>query len=344
MKRLLALLLALAGGCNAELPEIPAERFACDDDTALQDGSFPCPESHWCREGQCVPRLGCFEPDRSLPGCTPLERRCDLLTDPEISAVACLPGSHFVETSTRPPGIEACDCPDGTWCVTYAGGVDQGDAYPLYLLSPTRGSTLPRSQLQLEAELPGARVCTHVCSSELDCPGGHTCRAAAVVNDGFLEDPTTSRHTVGVCFPELVLTSSLAQDQPDPEACLSIDHCKAELGRTEGVCQSEASVIPDHPRNPIGPAWGTRLALRSHCTKIGTARGPGLGCSRHEECSSGVCSDGRCALLCDPTQSGFCVDNPGQNQGGAEACRAVEVERALPGEGETVRDRVYICR
>lgn len=343
MRSLLAsgLLLSLQAACIVSLPEVPAERFACEDDTRAEDGLFPCPETHACVEEACTPRLNCRRPALDAEGCEPELERCELIIQDQLARVGCLRGLQF-ETSTRPPGLlDTCACPDGTYCVgaSHPGGVAEALAPALFVLTPDSGPSLPVGRFGIERELESARVCARACGSEADCSAGHTCRPAAVLQAQLLERETSSRSTVGVCMPDVLPETDDAELQLDPEACYDGEFCREAKGRTEGICQANPGSAPDHPELPIGEAgWGLRRVLRTHCVPRPSSsfKDPGLGCLVHEECSSQVCFQGRCAQLCDPHRAESCG-------GGGRGCRDRLIVRPLPAAGPTIEDRVFLC-
>ena len=327
-----------AAACTADLPDVDPEQFACIDDSPLEDGIFQCPADFACRRELCVRRFGCFIEGEPLPGCEEFVNRCDLDLTDQTAAVRCEPGLHTT-TSTLPEDPVECLCPDGTHCTVLAAVPDgEGNAaYPLYVLPP--GVDLPVGQLGIETD--GPRTCTRACAAELDCPANHTCRAAAVVGPGLLEEPSSGRSTIGVCMPELLLTSTTSADgQVDRLACNSGFDCELERGRIDGACQVRVEQIPDHPNQPAGEAWtsGRReaRALRGRC--IGEPSisliMDGMGCTESETCRSGVCFNRRCATVCDPAQE-------------ACSCRSFVVERVLRatmGGAETkIFDRLNLC-
>lgn len=331
--------------CTVSLPEVDPTRFACEDDRRLDEGLFPCPETHACVEQSCQPRLDCQRPELDALGCAPDLDRCELVVGDQVARVACMRGLQF-ETSTRPPGLlDDCACPDGTYCTGVASrgttpGPVEGPLGPsLFVFTEHSGPSLPAGVLDIERELEAARVCARACGSEADCPAGHTCRPAVVLQAHLLEVELSARSTVGVCMPDVLRTSSTATSQLDPEACYGPSACRAALGRTEGICQANPMAVPDHPVLPIGDAaWGVRRALRTHCVPRPSTsfKDPGLGCLEHEECTTQVCFDGRCALLCDPAEAGSCG-------GTGRLCRDRLIRRTLPAEGPTLEDRVFLC-
>lgn len=332
------LLLAAATGCSAKIEEIDPSKFACTDDLPLADGTLPCLERDWCLGQSCTPRLGCYIENGSHPGCDPERRcedlrdveacqRCDLHFNDQVAAVSCGPGVH-TETSTRPADLTACDCPDGTACVAFSDGANS-DAYPLYLLPPN--TPAPTGRLGFTTDLPERRMCTRVCSSELDCPAAHTCRATVVVTASVLADPTSARSTIGSCWPELLTSTST---QADSDACF--EHADCSFG-TE-PCRFSTLIVPDHPRVPAKDAWGTRYALISRCSfdAGGTLKNADAGCTEDTECKSGLCARGRCARPCNPALGiEACPSN--------RACRDTPIERKIPGRDVVYEDRAQIC-
>lgn len=333
-----------ASACLTSLPEIEPERFACEGDTRAEDGLFPCPESHACVEGGCRPRLDCQRSAIGALGCEPDLDRCELILGQELARVGCMRGFQL-ETSTRPPGLlDTCACPDGTYCVGAAqlSAADgrEGERGPaLFILTADSGPALPRGRLGIESERASARVCARACGSEADCSAGHTCRPAVVLQAHLLEVELSARSTVGVCMPELSREDVPAAEQLDPEACYGAESCRAALGRTEGICQAAPAFALDHPVLPLGAsAWGERRVLRTRCVPRPSTsfKDPGLGCVTNEECSSQVCHQGRCALLCDPLSPEACG-------GSGRGCRDQPVVRPLPGGGPSIEDRLFLC-
>lgn len=338
MKRATFILL-LCAACSAKVPDIDPTAFACVDDAPLADGSLPCPDTHWCSTDSCTPRLGCFIPNASRPGCDPERRcedfnqaefckRCDVTVSGYVAAVSCGPGVHTT-TSTRPNDAETCECPDGTSCVAFTDAA-AGDAYPLYLLPP--GTPLPIGKLGIGEDHPDDRLCTRACSSELDCPAAHTCRAAAVVHQVLLDDPRSTRSTVGVCWPERLTSTSTVTpiDQPDPFACYQHKDCSSG----SEPCRFRTLIVPDHPRVPAGAAWGQRFAVISRCSSESTGgRSADMGCTEDAECKSGLCASGRCAIPCNPQDLNICPSN--------RACIDVQIIKVV--NGAMVEDRAQIC-
>lgn len=344
MKHLLGLLvfgtlafgtLVLGTGCSTKLDEVDPGAFACDGDSPAADGQLPCPESHWCKDGACTPRLDCNIPNASRTGCDPDRRcevfnevaacfRCELRATPETAAVTCAPGV-YTETSTRPRTLNPCDCSDDLTCVAYLAEGTREEAYPLIIIPP--GGSLPANR----AELEDRRICTRVCSTELDCPAGHTCRAASAGID--------ARSTVGVCYPDLLAriagtpTTAPPLEQPDALACK--DHRDCGPGSSE-PCRFRTAVIPDHPLVPAGAPWGQHYAIIARCTTGQTGmRDADQGCTDDGECKSGLCALGRCARPCRPENPDACPSN--------RSCIDIPVTRNLPGSSVTVEDRAQIC-
>jgi hypothetical protein len=330
MTKALVPALALIAGCTVSLLDVSPERFACVDDTPIKGSELQCPEQDRCAHDACTPRLGCFEPDAELPGCKEGTRRCDLVTNPELAAVSCLSGIPTT-TSAIPADPASCECPDGTYCVAWAAmtATIAKDAYPLFLL-PRRSTTstvgpaipLPVGQLGIQGQNLSRTVCARVCSSELDCPGAHTCRAAAVVGSALLADPKTTRSTIGVCYPDRLPNTATVAEQPDPLECLSnLDCGEQQNTRPKGRCQTVVVPIPDHPTVPAGSAWTKRRALIPRCTPVfGMGGMDGAGCTSSNSCNSGVClneggmASNKCATLCDPQDaSAVCGASPETN-------------------------------
>jgi hypothetical protein len=329
-----ALLLALAG-CTTSLPEIPPEGFWCEGDAPIEPGLFPCPETHGCVGGQCLPRLNCVEPAQDLPGCTKDVSRCDLALSAEIAAVRCASGL-YTQTSTPPADPATCACPDGLVCAAW-GTLDaapQAETLPLFVLPEDLSPKVLPASGGIMGERAIGRMCVRVCGSELDCPANHTCRAAPVLSSGML--PSDSRRTIGVCYPEILPTTATVADQPDPLACAAERDCTVAEGRFDGLCQARVVTVPDHPLVPAAEAWGLRRAIRSVCVSDNQSnlRVDGDGCLDGAECQSGICL-GRCAKLCDPTDESPC--------GFARSCAEELVERSLPGGADRVFDRLFVC-
>jgi hypothetical protein len=356
---LLALSLGCLLSCAIELPPIPPEAFACTGDAPDADGQLQCPATHRCQSGACVGRLDCSEPFQSTPGCTPNLHRCDLVLDPELAGASCQSGLH-TSTSARPKDVASCACPDGTYCVAFGSlagssstASSASNAYPLFLLppldaTPQKGGgngpavAFPAGKFQTVGEIASRRMCSRVCATEFDCPASHTCRAAAVVQASLLADPTSTRSTIGVCWPDRLPGTATVAEQPDPLECLSsVDCSSAQSRRPVGLCQVQVESVPDHPTVPAGYAWGSdRGALVARCT---TTAPTGLtsdndGCLRSDQCRSGAClgqPSGRCAKLCDPLHAvDVCIN--------AEACHPHLITRELPTAG-SVQDLIYAC-
>lgn len=323
--------LALAG-CNSSLPDVAPESFACESDEVASDGALQCPESHWCADFSCTPRFACVEPSRSIPGCTRDVTRCDYALSEGIAAVSCKQGT-FTLTSTL-PSDDVCSCPEGLFCATLAG---EGtgpvpEAHPLFVLGAGGGvRALPP---ELGAERPLSRTCVRPCGTELDCPAGHGCRPAVVLENSGI--PQDGRRTIGACYPHLLATTSTASEQADPLACRFEGDCTVAAGRFDGLCQAKVVVVPDHPTIPAGEAWGTRYALVPRCVPDNQSNltPDGRGCANDADCQSGVCEDSRCSRLCDPSEPAVC------SFGGD--CVERLVDRILPNQ-EVVLDHVFIC-
>ncbi|MBI4815952.1 MAG: hypothetical protein HY791_06835 [Deltaproteobacteria bacterium] len=305
-----------------ELPTVDPASFAC-----VPEDVESCPSSHACVDESCFPRLGCFENDPTELGCDPSKNRCDLIVGETFARVACRSGTHLVDTSTAPIDREACSCLDGTVCATLA---TFSSDWPLYVLKPSAGPASEQlSSVGLTADLEETRWCVLPCGSERDCPGNHTCRAAAVVGT------TADRGTVGVCYPDrLPTTSSIASAQLDPLFCASNTDCSEELGRPAGRCRVEVVDVHDHPARPAGQAWGVHRALTSRCDESsgGGLKPAGAGCLDSADCISGACVNGRCAVLCDPDEPRSC---------GAPACRAATVTRKTA--AQPIEDEIFVC-
>lgn len=328
---------ACAAACTTELPAVEASAFACVDDAPADDGLLQCPASDFCAAGACTPRLGCIEPDSSVPGCLENRRRCDLVNSAEISAAACVSGLH-TETSTPVRDLDACPCPDGLHCVglAHVATASASNALPLYLFPPAlRPARLPAAELGAAGELPYGRMCVRVCSSELDCPAGQTCRATAVLEPSVIAGTDQGRHTIGACYPDVLATTSTLSDQPDLNICRARSDCTTRVGKIDSDCVARADPIPDHPARPAGEAWSGRYAIIPHCLDgAGGGIPEGGGCTEDLACRTGVCVSSRCVRLCDPGLPDSCAT--------LQACVDVEVERALAGGG-TLHDRIFIC-
>lgn len=350
MKRAAMVIAAGLAGCFAELEPLPPESFACTADDLTAGGALQCPASHWCSDLQCTPRMACSAAMADNPACAPcgealfpypigdctstVLERCQLVVNDQIAAVTCEPLNHTV-TSTVPTDPAGCDCVDGTHCVALAEGPDTtGDAYGLFVLPDAGGAvSLPVGQLQITGERQDTRLCARACSGELDCPAGHTCRAAAVVQPALLADPTSTRHTVGVCYPDRLTTlTASAAAQPDPRFCAAQPDCPAPQ-----ICQVQAVVIGDHPSVPAGAAWGDEhIALIPRCVTPGGVLKPvGTGCDRQTRCESGVCFNARCPDLCDPSLNEPC--------GEGRTCRHVKVPRGRPAGNSDIIDHLWLC-
>lgn len=340
------LMLAVLGSCAACFAEVPAiedTAFSCVDDLATESGNLQCPESHWCYQGSCKPRLGCSVPNAERPECEEFVTRCELVVTGTVSAVSCEPGVHTV-TSTKPSTIDGCDCPDGTWCVAYDEALSnvEEESFGLFVLP---GQQSFPDALGASKERRGLRVCARGCSGELDCTGGHTCRPAAVVTASLLSNPSETRNTIGVCYPDKIVTETATSAElpvlplePRPQVCLTQSDCRAREVAFE-LCQVRVAVIPDHPSVPAGSeAWGEHLALVSTCVTPISAGLTGVdkGCDNGSECESGICHNGRCARLCDATLPEPCP--------GGRSCRNTQVSRPIRGDAQEVRDRIWLCQ
>jgi len=336
-------------GCLAELDDVPTTSFACTDDAPAADGALQCPVTHRCADLQCTSRFACSAADGDKPACAPCgealfpypgecqimgsNRRCQLQIGEHTSAVACEALVHTV-TSTTPKDPSRCECIDGTHCVALGQGASAGEGRGLFVFPPDAGGkTLPVGALGITGEDPITRVCARACSGELDCPAGHTCRAAAVLQSALLADPNDTRHTVAVCYPDRLATlTSTSPKQPDPKYCAEPTECPG----TE-VCQAQAVVIPDHPTAPAGAAWGEHIALVQRCVPRGgmLLTPTGTGCNPDTRCESGICFKAKCAQLCDPTIPEPC--------GQGRTCLHRNVERPRPGGQTPVVDHIWLC-
>lgn len=317
--RWLAIALLLASACTAEIPSIPPEAFACDEDIIELDGRHPCPDSRWCVEGRCVERLFCDVEGAGRPGCVPLSTRCEPVFTNITSAVRCERGVH---TSTSVRADAGCDCPDGLHCVVF-GTQDPSNGYPLFVVPRDSGATL-------DDEVEGWRMCARACSSEANCPGNHTCRPAAVL-PSVQAVSSTMRHTIGVCFPEQVVTSTTPAESQPSATCQTRTECSA---RNAGdLCQYRIEEVPDHPTAPMGDAWAGR-ALVGQCVPPASGLAEdGIGCTASGNCKSGLCVGNSCARTCNPVTKEGC---PRGN------CSARTVSRTTT-NGEEVEDTVFIC-
>lgn len=331
--------------CTTELPTVDFRNLACVDDEPLSDGTLPCPASHACVDGQCTPRLNC---DRSeeRPGCEPDVNRCELTVSAEVSRVSCESGL-YTETSTQAPDPVDCDCPLASpndtrrlECVAMAGAPMNG-AYPLFLLPD--GGALPSDALGVPAEVPEWRWCVRPCSSEGSCPPDHTCRPAAVVDHGLLEDQGVGRRTAAVCYPNRLFTltattttSSTAEapeppPEPDPELCLSAVDCRDRPGQE--ACQYQLEPVMDHPFFPAGEAvWGTQRALLGRCVDESGKTPIGRGCvaSNDTACVTGLCLETTCAQICDPVRP-------------FDGCRCTPIPATRRVDDVPVTDLVHVC-
>jgi len=334
MKRFVLLLLS---ACQADLPDIPPERFACT--VRLRRSQLQCPQSHWCKDERCSPRLGCTEPLATEPACPDGVSRCEPELNGEVAAMSCEPGLYTL-TSTTPIDPERCTCPEPFLCVAFAEGPTRDrEAYPLFVLPPGDAPvSLPSGSFGISGERTELRVCSRACSSELDCPAEHTCRAAAVIQSGLVDNPVSTRHTIGVCYPNRLMTvTASSAAQPDQSFCADIGDCGPFLGRPVGVCQAQTILIPDHPTVPAGPAWGTRTAVIQRCVQqTGGLIPPGRGCTRTDLCETGICFEFNCAILCNPEEIEPCTGN--------RACFPATVERQAPGGQAPQPDLIHICR
>ena len=331
-----ALAALLLFACTTELPAVDPTLLACVDARAAADGLLQCPASHWCQAGACTPRLGCQEPDSSVPGCEDGRRRCDLVTSDDSSAAACVSGLH-TDTSTPVVDLDDCPCPDGLHCVALADvrTASTPRALPLYHLPATlRPARLPAATLGAVGERSYGRLCVRACSSERDCGAGATCRATAVLAPSTLAGADLGRHTVGMCYPDILTTTTTLAEQLERDVCRARSDCTVRLGQLNGDCVVRVDPVLDHPTRPAGSAWGERFALVPHCVSDPNGALDGLGCTEDASCQSGVCVSRRCARLCDPSLSDSC--------GASQVCNQVEVQRDLTG-GRTLYDRVFVC-
>ena len=315
--------------CTTEIPPVDPAQFACEGDEPLASGELQCPESHWCADNACTPRLGCTEPGASRPGCDRAQqRRCDPVLNPLTSAVACSGGNHTI-TSTAPLD-DACSCPDQGLAGTplFCAHVPEGPSgeHTLFLTMP--GEPLPVGQFGITGDQADFRWCVHACSTESDCPASHTCRPAALLTEQLRASPS-SRHTIGACYPNYLVSTSTteARPQPDDDACLTARDCLA------GDCQFNVETVADHPLLPVGAAWEGRRALVARCVPRNSALAdPGRGCTRDAECKNGLCERGRCQRPCNPMFDIAC-----------DGCLPIQVERTVPTGEITVVDTVHIC-
>jgi hypothetical protein len=332
------LAISLVLSCTTELPAVDPGLLACTDDRPLASGEDPCPETHWCSEAACRPRLECETPGLGRPGCQddptrPSPTRCEAVFGARTAAVRCESGTHTA-TSARPADPDRCACPDGTRCVAFARS-SPGD-FPLFVLP--EGGALPTGVLGITGEVEDRRLCARACSSEANCPPDHTCRPAAVLG-GDLLAAVSGRHTIAVCYPNRLTSTSTTAPivQPDPNGCLQPADCPV-VGLDRPVCQYEVRLVADHPLVPAGPAWTERRALVARCISGGDSGllNPGLGCEleRASLCESGLCLDGRCAALCDPARPEVACER--------RRCIAREATRVLP-DGRRIVDRVHVC-
>lgn len=333
MRRARFALLLLVGACTAELPAVEPERLACVDDATLPSGELQCPPEATCVDGHCRPRLDCRDPDRRE--CTPDVTICEPVLRAETAAVRCASGVTSATVAVAPRS-EGPRCPELTYEVAFAAGPPV-DRFPLFLLP--EGGPLPSGLAGVTGEVPEWRRCVLPCSSELNCPPAHTCRAAAVVTPGFLQASSSSRYTVGVCYPnrlEPTRTSSKAPEalEPRPNACRQSIDCNR--GGRSGQCRYDVEKLSDHPTAPAAAAWGDRYALYAQCTNLDptSALEEFVGCERGDVCKSGICL-GRCARPCDPYR-------PSEGCGPRE-CVPRLAERSL-GDGQVVQDWVYVCQ
>ncbi|MFO0724778.1 MAG: hypothetical protein U1E65_13435 [Myxococcota bacterium] len=331
MKRLLWLGLLVA--CQ-DLPPVDGHDYACTAEV-FDDGSFQCLPSDYCAQNACVPRLNCQTEGQA--GCRAESTRCELSATPERAAVSCQPGVH---TTTSTPVLLAgeCPCQDGLLCTalaTLSVSVPDAHAYPLFVIpSTTRPATLPQGPLGISGEVGRARTCARPCASEVDCPAAHTCRAATVLAPAALGGADLGRHTIGVCFPDLLTVTTTAAEQPDPGLCRTKGDCTSAAGRFDGFCQANVEVVPDHPTDPGAEGWGEHRALLTRCVSDpGPGAVDGHGCLSSGECRSGACYRGHCVPPCDPVHNALC---PG-------ACLDSVIERKLP-SGASVSDHLYVCQ
>lgn len=334
-------LLGLAA-CDAQLPDISPEQFACFDDRPSGDGTLPCLASDFCFEAQCTRRWDCNDRSDGAPGCRPDTTRCELVlgtVDPDeqaigsyTAAVRCMSGVH-TSTTTIPQDRVRCECPDGLVCVAYGGAPGEAD-YPLFVL--LEGGALPTDQLGISGETVSLRRCVRACSGEVDCPADHSCRPAAVVNARLQPEGDSGRQTVGVCYPNVVVDTSTTTRPPAPDPAMCRQNADCAAGQ---VCRAGLFTLDDHPVFPAGDARGptTDVVWATRCAQDAAGLGMvGSGCTTSPGCGSGVCLNGRCQRLCDPLDAiTACRLAP---------CRATRVERTLPDGESTVSDQVFLCR
>ncbi len=212
--------------------------------------------------------------------------------------------------------------------MAFASGRDS-TTYPLYLLP--EGGPLATGELGIDGEIEDWRMCVRACSSEANCPPNHTCRVAAVQNADAMSSEERARFSVGVCFPEQIVTSSVAlEDQPQPDACQTSTECTR--GTNVG-CVYSVEVVADHPAAPVGPAW-ENLAIVGRCDGFASGLAEvGIGCLKGSDCKTGLCSNGRCAQPCNPLTRRLCP---------SARCAPRVVERNR-GTRPPVEDVVYVC-
>jgi hypothetical protein len=327
MKKLLPLLLLAA--CSVELPPVEPERFACESDAPAEDGTQQCPDDRTCFEAHCRPRLDC-NVSVERDGCKVDESACEAFDGPELAALRCSLGVITASVAIRPQPMSP-RCPTLMYEVAFASGPPMS-RYPLFVLP--EGIALPIGSYGITGEVEDWRRCAQACSSEANCPGGHTCRPAAMVDVG---GQTSSRHTIGVCYPNRLVatrTSTTIEEAPEPDsnACRQDQDC-ARSGRS-GPCQAEVLPTEDHPTVPGAPAWANKYSFFSRCTNASSnLLEERIACDRNDSCRSGICLQ-RCARPCDPGRPGEGCDS--------RSCVRRTAEKTLPG-GQVVRDQVFVC-
>ena len=337
MKRPFCVVFAMAVvGCDAQIPEIDPTLLACEDDVPFGEGLLPCPAQQACFEQRCTRRWQCDDRQDGNPGCTPDTTRCEPAFGEWTSRVQCVSGVHTSSTTIPDPGDSACDCPDGLFCVAYAGA-ETSEGLPLYLLP--EGGDLPSDMLGTASEQRVFRRCVRACSSEVNCPPDHTCRPAAAVTEAFSSERDRLRNTVGVCYPNTLVDTSttVRPPQPDVRTCRQNADC-VSFGPGQG-CRAENQTVADHPDYPAGDAAREGLenvAIVTRCDAIPAGAGtPNSGCTSSPACGSGVCLGGRCRTLCDPQDPITAC--------GSASCGPVLVTREID-RTTSVSDELFLCR
>lgn len=305
------LLWTFGGGCLAGLPEVAPEDFACADNVADDQGFTPCPFDRVCRDGRCVERLNC-RADGAEPGesCIFGQTRCEARQLDDVAMVGCFPG---VPTATEAgPAETRCGCGAGQICV----GARATDG-ALYRVEDASAGAAVGAWSE--------RRCTLACSGEADCGIGARCQPVSWTAPGA--EALDGRDTVAGCWPQVTGTATVAAQAGAP--CLRREDCPSSLR-----CVYRWAPVADHPVAPIwAGAESAPYALDGVCQTSPALLEPGRGCTAGNQCTSGLCVDGRCARTCDPKQPEGC---------GASSCVPRWISETLP-SGAVVGDWASVC-